>query len=199
MITSSPPSRSSSSSVLAGGAFQHRKPKRAPATAAATTAASSGARTCEQPKESTAVQSLRYCKSPDDHVGDQHHDGRAGGEAIEAIGEVHRVGSAGDHDDDPHHEQHRADRDPEVGQERQLGQGVGYGSSFAKETADLPEGWTEALWTPGFREGAVVQAVCDAMEALAAQGRAGCGQRGCWRAAAICGLMEAAISWGRSV
>jgi hypothetical protein len=33
------------------------------------------------------------------------------------------------------------------------------------------EGWPEAPWTPGFREGAAVQAVCDAMEASAASGR----------------------------
>ncbi|MGH3196314.1 MAG: hypothetical protein ACRDOH_23565 [Streptosporangiaceae bacterium] len=29
----------------------------------------------------------------------------------------------------------------------------------------------EAPWTPGFREGAAVQAVCDAMETSAASGR----------------------------
>ena len=52
-----------------------------------------------------------------------------------------------------------------------LGQGVGYGSSFANQAADLLEGWPDAPWSPGFRQGAAVQAVCDAMEASAAQDR----------------------------
>jgi predicted dehydrogenase len=52
-----------------------------------------------------------------------------------------------------------------------IGQGVGYGSSFANQVADLLEGWPEAPWTPGFREGVAVQAVCDAMETSAASGR----------------------------
>ena len=34
-----------------------------------------------------------------------------------------------------------------------IGQGVGYGSSFANQVADLLEGWPEAPWTPGFRAG----------------------------------------------
>ncbi len=52
-----------------------------------------------------------------------------------------------------------------------IGQGVGYGASFANQVADLLEGWPEAPWTPGFRQGAAVQAVCDAMETSAASGR----------------------------
>ena len=52
-----------------------------------------------------------------------------------------------------------------------IGQGVGYGASFANQVADLLEGWPEAPWTPGFREGAAVQAVCDAMEISAEGGR----------------------------
>ena len=43
--------------------------------------------------------------------------------------------------------------------------------SFANQVADLLEGWPDAPWTPGFGEGAAVQAVCDAMETSAAQGR----------------------------
>jgi predicted dehydrogenase len=49
-----------------------------------------------------------------------------------------------------------------------VGQGVGYGSSFANQVADLLEGWPDAAWSPGFAQGAAVQAVCDAMEASAA-------------------------------
>jgi len=52
-----------------------------------------------------------------------------------------------------------------------IGQGVGYGSSFANQAADLLEGWPEAPWEPSFGEGAAVQAVCAAIEASAAQGR----------------------------
>ena len=52
-----------------------------------------------------------------------------------------------------------------------IGQGVGYGSSFANQAADLLEGWPDAPWSPGFRDGAAVQAVCEAMETSAAAGR----------------------------
>lgn len=52
-----------------------------------------------------------------------------------------------------------------------LGQGVGYGSSFVNQAADLLAGWPDAPWSPGFGQGASVQAVCDAMEASAAQDR----------------------------
>jgi predicted dehydrogenase len=52
-----------------------------------------------------------------------------------------------------------------------IGQGVGYGSSFANQVADLLEGWPDVPWTPGFREAAAVQAVCDAMELSATQNR----------------------------
>lgn len=52
-----------------------------------------------------------------------------------------------------------------------IGQGVGYGSSFANQVADLLEHWPEAPWTPGFEEGTAVQAVCEAMEISAADGK----------------------------
>ncbi len=52
-----------------------------------------------------------------------------------------------------------------------IGQGVGYGASFANQVADLLEGWPEAPWTPGFEQGAKVQAICDAMEQSALAGR----------------------------
>jgi len=52
-----------------------------------------------------------------------------------------------------------------------IGQGVGYGSSFANQAADLLEGWPDTPWSPGFRDGAAVQAVCDAMETSAEAGR----------------------------
>jgi predicted dehydrogenase len=50
-----------------------------------------------------------------------------------------------------------------------IGQGVGYGASFANQVADLLAGWPDEPWAPGFREAAAVQAVCDAMEASAAR------------------------------
>jgi len=46
------------------------------------------------------------------------------------------------------------------------------------QVADLLEDWPDAPWTPGFREGAAVQAVCDAMEACAAPWPVGDDQRG---------------------
>jgi predicted dehydrogenase len=52
-----------------------------------------------------------------------------------------------------------------------IGQGVGYGSTFANQVADLLEGWPEAPWTPDFAQGAAVQAVCEAMERSAAESR----------------------------
>ncbi len=52
-----------------------------------------------------------------------------------------------------------------------IGQGVGYGSSFANQVADLLEGWPELAWTPDFAQGAAVQAVCEAMERSADDGR----------------------------
>ncbi len=52
-----------------------------------------------------------------------------------------------------------------------IGQGVGYGSSFANQVADLLAGWPELRWTPDFDQGARVQAVCEAMERSAAAGR----------------------------
>jgi predicted dehydrogenase len=52
-----------------------------------------------------------------------------------------------------------------------IGRGVGYGSSFANQVADLLEGWPDAPWTPDFQVGAAVQAVCDAMEISAASRR----------------------------
>jgi predicted dehydrogenase len=52
-----------------------------------------------------------------------------------------------------------------------IGQGVGYGASFANQAADLLECWPDAPWSPGFGQGAAVAAVCDAMEASAASGR----------------------------
>ncbi len=52
-----------------------------------------------------------------------------------------------------------------------IGQGVGYGASFANQVADLLAGWPDEPWSPGFADGAAVQAVCEAMEVSAAQHR----------------------------
>ena len=52
-----------------------------------------------------------------------------------------------------------------------IGQGVGYGSSFVNQAADLLEGWPGAPWAPSFRDGARAQAVCAAIETSAAEGR----------------------------
>ena len=60
---------------------------------------------------------------------------------------------------------------PYAGQWWPVGQGVGYGSSFANQVADLLDGWPDAPWTPGFAEGAAAQAVCAAIESSAAGDR----------------------------
>jgi predicted dehydrogenase len=52
-----------------------------------------------------------------------------------------------------------------------IGQGVGYGASFANQAADLLAGWPGAEWSPDFAHGARVQAVCEAMEWSAAEDR----------------------------
>jgi predicted dehydrogenase len=52
-----------------------------------------------------------------------------------------------------------------------IGQGVGYGSTFANQVADLLEHWPDQPWTPDFAHGAAVQAVCEAMERSAADDR----------------------------
>jgi predicted dehydrogenase len=45
-----------------------------------------------------------------------------------------------------------------------IGQGVGYGSSFANGVLDVMDAWPSGTLSPDFAQGAAVQAVCDAME-----------------------------------
>jgi predicted dehydrogenase len=52
-----------------------------------------------------------------------------------------------------------------------VGQGVGYGSSFVNQLADLIERWPDGPWEPDFAEGAAVQAVCEAIARAAAEHR----------------------------
>jgi predicted dehydrogenase len=52
-----------------------------------------------------------------------------------------------------------------------IGQGVGYGSSFANQVTDLLEGWPDAPWSPGFDQGVRVAAICEAMERSAGTDR----------------------------
>jgi predicted dehydrogenase len=52
-----------------------------------------------------------------------------------------------------------------------LGQGVGYGTSFVNQAADLLERWPDGPWDPDLAQGARVQAVCEAMERSASAGR----------------------------
>jgi predicted dehydrogenase len=52
-----------------------------------------------------------------------------------------------------------------------IGQGVGYGSSFVNQLADHLERWPDGPWEPDLDTGVRVQAVCDAMERAAAEGR----------------------------
>jgi predicted dehydrogenase len=52
-----------------------------------------------------------------------------------------------------------------------IGQGVGYGTSFVNQAADLLERWPAGPWEPDLAQGARVQAVCEAMERAAAEAR----------------------------
>jgi predicted dehydrogenase len=52
-----------------------------------------------------------------------------------------------------------------------IGQGVGYGSSFVNQIADLLEHWPAGPWHPDFADAARTQAVCEALERSAAERR----------------------------
>jgi predicted dehydrogenase len=52
-----------------------------------------------------------------------------------------------------------------------IGQGIGYGASFVNQAADLLERWPEGEWEPTLETGLRVQAVCEAIERSAADGR----------------------------
>jgi predicted dehydrogenase len=45
-----------------------------------------------------------------------------------------------------------------------IGQGVGYGASFVNQVAELLGTWPDGPWSPDFRQGARVQAICEATE-----------------------------------
>ena len=96
MPASAPPSASepvSPMKILAGLAFHHRKPKQAPIAAAATRATSRGSRTCVAAGRPGGEHAgLPELPERDDHVGGEHHHRGAAGEAVEAVGEVDRVG-----------------------------------------------------------------------------------------------------------
>ena len=57
---------------------------------------------------------------------------------------------------------------PYAGEWWPIGQGVGYGESFASQAADLLERWPDGPWEPDLAWGAHVQAVCEAIELAAA-------------------------------
>ncbi len=52
-----------------------------------------------------------------------------------------------------------------------IGQGIGYGTSFVNQAADLLERWPDGPWEPDLEQGARVQAVCEAMERAASEHR----------------------------
>ena len=52
-----------------------------------------------------------------------------------------------------------------------IGQGVGYGTTFANQAAYLLERWPAGPWEPDLEQGARVQAVCEAMERAAVEHR----------------------------
>ena len=52
-----------------------------------------------------------------------------------------------------------------------LGQGVGFGSSFANQAADFLAAWPDGSWDPSLEDGLRVQAIGDAIERSAAERR----------------------------
>ena len=52
-----------------------------------------------------------------------------------------------------------------------IGQGIGYGTTFVNQAADLLERWPDGPWEPDLAQGARVQAVCEALERAAAEER----------------------------
>jgi predicted dehydrogenase len=52
-----------------------------------------------------------------------------------------------------------------------IGQGIGYGATFVNQAADLLGSWPDGPWQPDLEQGAKVQAVCEAMERSAREGR----------------------------
>ena len=52
-----------------------------------------------------------------------------------------------------------------------IGQGIGYGTTFVNQAADLLERWPDGPWEPDLATGLHVQAVCEAMERSAAERR----------------------------
>lgn len=51
-----------------------------------------------------------------------------------------------------------------------IGQGVGYGSSFVNQASELLNAWPDGPWSPDFRHGARVQAICEAAERSSQRG-----------------------------
>ncbi len=52
-----------------------------------------------------------------------------------------------------------------------IGQGIGYGETFATQAAELLSRWPAGPWEPDLEQGARVQAVCEALERAAAERR----------------------------
>jgi len=52
-----------------------------------------------------------------------------------------------------------------------IGQGVGYGTTFVNQAADLLERWPDGPWEPDLEQGVRVQAVCEAIERAASEHR----------------------------
>ena len=60
---------------------------------------------------------------------------------------------------------------PYAGDGWPIGQGVGYGQTFASQVADHLERWPDGPWDPDLAHGLHVQRVCEAIERSAAQRR----------------------------
>ena len=104
--------------ILAGEVFHQRKPTRAALRMAASSARSSGSRTGVAAAAGLprGAAGLVVLPDADQGVGAEHHDRGAGGEAVEAVREVHAVGRCGDDQVGPKHEQDGAEHGAAEGQ-----------------------------------------------------------------------------------
>ena len=83
----------------------------------------------------------------DDHVGAEDHRAGAGGQPVEPVGEVHRVGGRRDHQPGQHREADRADREGRCrGRRRARWSPAGSPWALRKRTASSPNASATASW-----------------------------------------------------
>ena len=95
--------------ILAGEAFHQRNPKQAPIRGRRDDGQVEGVADLVALGARVGLAVLVELPDADEDVGGEDHRRGAGGQAVEAVGEVHAVGRAGDHDVGPDDEQEQSD------------------------------------------------------------------------------------------